>query len=202
MRRTIDSDGGKRGGNGSAALDISLIRRTASGDKEAFSALFTRYQRRIFAYFVKMLRNEAMAEELTNDVMIEVWRGAKNFQGRSACSTWIFGIAHNKGISALRKRREAPLDEGVAERIVDPAPSPAGRAQEKDVATILGKLLEDLSTEHREVIELTYYHQHSIREIAEIQDCPENTVKTRMFYARRQLKERLIEMGLTGEVLL
>ena len=178
--------------------DLELIRRVAKGDRVAFRTLFELYQQPVFRYLVRLMRDEAVARELTNDVMIEVWKGAGRFEGRAKLRTWIFGIAHNKGVDVLRKRSELPWDEKAAEALVDEGPSPLESTAQGDLRRLVLGLLDQLSPEHRAVIQLTYYEGLSVREIAETVDCPEATVKTRMFYARKQLKALLSEAGVAG----
>lgn len=160
-----------------------LLRGIASGDQQAFRTLYAGYQRRLFVYFVKMIRDEGRAEELTNDVMWEVWKGAQGYQGRSASSTWIFGIAHHKAMDELRRRGPQMMEEEVLDRVADPAEGAVEAVEKRDVAQTMKLALEKLSAEHREVLELTYYQNFSVQEIAEALGIPEGTVKTRMFYA-------------------
>ncbi len=138
-----------------------------------------------------MVKDEGMAEDLVNEVFLDVWRGAGRFEGRSSPSSWMFSIAHNKAVSALRRRREASLDEDDAAAIEDDAALPDQTVHEDDVRKMMRRYLDKLSPEHKAVIELTYYQELSIKEIAEIVDCPENTVKTRMFHARKRLREMM-----------
>lgn len=194
----IAGSGGARPLADPTSDDHALIRRVAGGDREAFRALFEAYQQPVFRYLVRLMRDEAVARELTNDVMIEVWKGAARFEGRAKLRTWIFGIAHNKGVDVLRKRSELPWDEKAAESLVDDGPSPHEAAAQGDLRRLILGLLDRLSPEHRAVIQLTYYEGLSVREIAQTVDCPEATVKTRMFYARKQLKELLAEAGISG----
>ena len=137
---------------------------------------------------------------MANEVMLEVWRGAKRFRGDSKPSTWIFGIAANK-VRKEFKRRSRPHEDLESLKI---------ESDEKitqDDATYRSELRENmrmainrLSREHREVLDLTYYQGLSIKEIAAIMGCPANTVKTRMFYARKRLGGILQEMGIGGEL--
>ena len=197
MNEVAGNDGAMPGGDPKGE-DLDLIRRVASGDREAFRALFEAYQQSVFRYLVRLMRDEAVARELTNDVMIEVWKGAARFEGRAKVRTWIFGIAHNKAVDFLRKRSELPWDEKAAETLVDDGPSPLESTAQGDLRRLVLGLLDRLSPEHRAVIQLTYYEGLSVREIAEAVDCPEPTVKTRMFYARKQLKALLAEAGVAG----
>ncbi len=174
------------------------MRCVADGDQAAFKTLFEAYQQPLFRYLVRMVRDREMARDLTNEVMIEIWRGAGRFEGRSKVSTWIFGIAHNKSIDHLRKKRPDLLDEEALAAVPDTAPTPHDAAEQRSLQQVMRKVLDRLSPDHREIIQLTYYHGLSIKEAAEVADCPEGTVKTRMFHARRQLTQLLKEHGVEG----
>ena len=175
--------------------DTELIGRIAKQDQSAVEVLFARYQVRVFRFVLRKVRSEAVAEELTNEVFMEVWRNAARFEGRSTLSSWILGIAHNRAVSSLRKRREAALDEDAANTIADDADDPEVRAQKADKGALLRTCMERLSDEHRTIVDLVYYHEKSIAEVSEIVGIPQNTVKTRMFYARKKLSEFLMEAG-------
>jgi RNA polymerase sigma-70 factor (ECF subfamily) len=179
-----------------AVDDRELIRRIAARDQTAMSALYARHHVRLYRYLLRLTRNEAMAEELMNEVFLETWRKAGSFEGRSAVSTWLMSIAHNRAISLLRKRGEEPLDDAAAAQIADAEDSPEVALQKQDKAEALRACMERLSTDHREIIDLVYYHDKSVAEAAEIIGIPENTVKTRMFYARKKLGELMQEAGL------
>ncbi len=179
-----------------SADDKALIRRLAARDQTAMSALYARHHVRLYRYLVRLVRNESIAEELMNEVFLETWRKAKSFEGRSAVSTWLISIAHNKAVSLLRKRREEALDEGYASQIADHEDTPEVVSQKRSKAEIMQACMEQLSPDHREIIDLVYYHDKSVLEAAAILEIPENTVKTRMFYARKKLAELMREAGL------
>ncbi len=183
---------------GGESLEHSLIREIARGDKESFKKLYTIYQRRLFAYLIRMLSEKQTAEEILNDVMFEVWRQAGSFKGKSRPSTWVFGIARNKALNALRTRSRKNVGLEAIEMLADSKAGPHELAESKDVQENIRLALGCLSPEQREVVELTFYHNFSYREIAEIMRCPVNTVKTRMFYAKQQLREILTGMGIGG----
>jgi len=136
-----------------------------------------------------LLRDEMAAEDVIGDVFLDVWRQASRFEGRSAVSTWLIAIARFKALSLLRKRRDDGLDAETAESIEDAADDPERAVTKQDKGEKLRKCLESLSPEHREIIDLVYYHEKSVEEVARIVGIPENTVKTRMFYARKKLGE-------------
>lgn len=175
--------------------DLQLIRRIAAADQSAVRLLLARYKRRVFGFIVRLVRNDAIAEELTNEVFLEVWRGAAKFEGRSSAATWIMSIAHNRSVSVLRKRREESWDEEDAHQIPDQDDDPEMTAQKTDKGELLQQLLETLSPMHREVIELVYYHELSLGEVSEVIGVPSATAKTRLFKARKRLGEKLQAAG-------
>jgi len=174
--------------------ELSLIGRVAAGDIEAFKTLYGAYQRRLFAYALKMLNDPGAAEEMCNDVLLEVWRQAGQFRGQSKLSTWVFGIAHNKALNALRKSAPGTdLTLSNATMTPDDRPGPEAEAERRDTREMIGAALSKLPREQREVVELTFYHGFSYGEIAQIVNCPAGTVKTRMFHAKQKLREWLGE---------
>ena len=176
--------------------DEVLIAKIAKGDRSAMAALFTRYRVRVFKFVVRMVRNEAIAEELNSDVFLDVWRQAGTFEGRSAVSTWIFSIARFKALNALQRRGEEELDDNKADAIEDDSDDPETVLAKKDKAAVLRQCLAELSAEHREIVNLVYYQHKSVEEVSGIVGIPEATVKTRMFYARKKLSEFLAERGI------
>ena len=181
--------------NALEASDEILIGRIAGGDRLAMQALYARHHVKVFRFVLRLVRNEASAQDLISEVFLDVWRQAARFEGRSAVSTWILAIARFKALSSVRRRKEAELDEEEAERIEDEADTPEVALQKKDTGEVLRQCLAKLSPDHREIIDLVYYHEKSVEEVAEIVDIPENTVKTRMFYARKKLAELLKQAG-------
>ena len=176
--------------------DEVLIGRIANGDRLAMQVLYVRHHVRVFRFVVRLVRDEATAEDLISEVFLDVWRQAGRFEGRSAVSTWMLAIARFKALSALRRRPDQELDEETAGAIEDPSDDPAAALEKKDKSTMLRKCLTGLSAEHREIIDLVYYHEKSVEEVAEIVGIPENTVKTRMFYARKRLAELVKAAGI------
>ncbi|HEX2536746.1 MAG TPA: sigma-70 family RNA polymerase sigma factor [Pseudolabrys sp.] len=176
--------------------DEVLISRIANGDRLAMQVLFARHHVRVYRFVLRLVRNEATAEDLISEVFLDVWRQAAKFEGRSAVSTWMLSIARFKALSALRRKPEYELDEETAEAIEDHSDDPDVTLAKKDKAALLREAMSALSVEHREVIDLVYYHEKSVEEVARIVDIPEATVKTRMFYARKKLSELLKERGI------
>jgi RNA polymerase sigma-70 factor, ECF subfamily len=187
----------RRGPPGSAddATDESLMGRVAQGDRQALRLLYGRHQLKVFRFALRLTGNNATAEDVVSEVFIELWRRAASFEGRARLSTWLLAIARNKAISLMRGRTEEPLDDAMAAAI----PDGTGTAEEAlDAAkrsAVLQRCLAQLSPAHREIIDLTYYHERTVEEVAAIVGIPAATVKTRMFYARRQLAEHLRAAG-------
>jgi RNA polymerase sigma-70 factor, ECF subfamily len=176
--------------------DEVLIARIAGGDRLAMQVLFARHHVRVYRFVLRLVRNEATAEDLISEVFLDIWRQADKFEGRSAVSTWMLSIARFKALSVLRKRPEQELDDETAERIEDQADDPETALAKKDKGAVLRQCLSALSAEHREIVDLVYYHEKSVEEVAGIVGIPEATVKTRMFYARKKLSELLKERGI------
>jgi RNA polymerase sigma-70 factor, ECF subfamily len=179
-----------------SASDEVLIGRIAKGDRLAMQVLFARHQVRVYRFLLRLIGKQAAAEDLLSEVFLDVWRQADRFEGRSAVSTWLLAIARFKALSAMRRKPEEMLDEGAEAAIEDPADDPEVALQKKDKGEVLRKCLQALSPEHREVIDLVYYHEKSVEEVAEVVGIPEATVKTRMFYARKRLSELLKAAGI------
>lgn len=175
--------------------DEVLIGRIANGDRLAMQVLFARHHVRVYRFVLRLVNNPTTAEDLISEVFLDVWRQAGRFEARSQVSTWLLAIARFKALSALRKRPEAELDEDMVASIEDTSDTPEAALQKKDKGEILRECLKSLSAEHREIIDLVYYHEKSIEEVAELVGIPENTVKTRMFYARKKLSELLKAAG-------
>jgi RNA polymerase sigma-70 factor, ECF subfamily len=170
--------------------DEVLVERIAAGNKLAMQALFARHRTSVYRWLLRFVSNETLAEDLLSEVFIDVWRQAGRFQGRSSVSTWLMSIARHKALSARRRRTEgAELDEKIAATVTDPTNDPEVALQEKNRGELLRRALTRLSREHREVIDLVYYHEKSVDEVAQILSVPPGTVKTRMFYARKKLAE-------------
>jgi RNA polymerase sigma-70 factor (ECF subfamily) len=145
----------------------------------------------------KIILERETVEEVFNDVMFDVWRYAEKFRGDSKPATWIFGIARNKALNALRQQKgKDVVDIETTELESDARDNPHASTEQSELNEKIKGALRHLSSEHREVIELTFYQGFSYSEIASIVNCPVNTVKTRMFHARRTLRGLLEKIGL------
>ena len=174
---------------GEPSSDEMLIARIAGGDRLAMQTLFARYRTPVYRWLLRLVGNETVAEDLLSDVFLDVWRQAGRFQARSAVSTWLLAIARFKALSARRSRKDAELDETIEATVADSADNPEVVLQKKSRDQFVRTALTTLSPEHREIIDLVYYHDKSVDECAQILGVPSGTVKTRMFYARKKLAE-------------
>jgi RNA polymerase sigma-70 factor, ECF subfamily len=177
--------------------DEALIAKVASGSRLAMQVLFARHHARVYRFILRLVGSEAAAEDLTSEVFLGVWRQAHRFEARSAVTTWLLAIARYKALAELRRRPEASSDEATADDS-DPADDPEASFEIKHRGEILRNCLTRLSPRHREIIDLVYYHEKSVQEAADILGVPGNTVKTRMFHARKKLSALLAAQGLVG----
>jgi RNA polymerase sigma-70 factor, ECF subfamily len=152
-------------------------------------ALFAPHRTATYRWLLRFGNNETLAEDLLSDIFLDVWRQADRFEGRSSVSTWLMSIARFKALSARRRRTEDELTEEIEATLLETTNDPEAALLEKNRSKLLREALTRLSPEHREIIDLVYYHEKSISECAEILDIPAATVKTRMFYARKKLAD-------------
>ena len=176
------------------SADEELLGRIAAGDEMAMRTLYARHNVRVHRYVRGIIHDASKAEDIVSEVFFDVWRQADRFKGRSSVSTWLIAIARFKALSLLRKRWDEPLDDDIAESIEDDADGPDVALQRKEDGTVLRMCLNQLPPKHREIINLVYYQEMSVGEVAEIVGVPRNTVKTRMFYARKNIS-RLMEQA-------
>ena len=179
--------GSRTGGLGGAdELERSLLRRINRADRDAFHELYMHYHGRLARFLSRVTRDQGDLEEIINDALLIVWQQAGSFRGASRVSTWIFGIAYRCALKSVRKSsaRSRPLllaaqdGEGFSEDV----------ASSLEDRQLLEQALACLPPEQRLVVLLAYCMEYSCEEIAAIAECPVNTVKTRMFYARRKLR--------------
>jgi RNA polymerase sigma-70 factor, ECF subfamily len=178
--------------------DEALIGLIANGDKRAMQVLYARHNVRVYRFIVRLTGNQTLAEDLVSEVFLDVWRQAEGFESKSQVSTWLLAIARYKALSALRRRTDEHLDDHMAETIEDTSDDPETAVKTKDRNAIVQKCLTQLSPAHREVIDLVYYHEKSVDEVAKIVGVPAATVKTRMFYARNKMADLLKQSGVSA----
>jgi RNA polymerase sigma-70 factor, ECF subfamily len=175
--------------------DERIVERVAAGDRLAMQVLYARHHVRVYRFVLRIVNDAAAGEDLTSDVFLDVWKNAARFEGRSQVSTWMLSIARYKALAALRRRANDPLDDEVACKIPDTADNPEAILQKQNESAVLRQCLTELSPAQREIIDLVYYHEKSIAEVAEIIGAPQNTVKTRMFHARKRIAALLDARG-------
>ena len=177
--------------------DEALIDLIADGDKRAMQVLYARHNVRVYRFILRLTGNQSLAEDLVSEVFLDVWRQAEAFESKSQVSTWLLAIARYKALSALRRRSDEHLDEHMAAGIADSGEDPETAVGNRDRNSIIQKCLTQLSAAHREVLDLVYYHEKSVDEVARIVGVPAATVKTRMFYARNKMADLLRQAGVS-----
>jgi len=178
-----------------ATSDETLLESIAEGGRSAMHILYSRHHVRVYRFILRMVRDTTTAEDLTSQVFLDVWRTASQFEGRSQVSTWLLSIARFKALTALRQRRFEDLDQDEVREIADDADTPEASLDRSTTSAILRACVAKLSPAHREIINLVYYHEMSVEEVGKIIGIPQSTVKTRMFYARKQLADLLRVAG-------
>jgi len=179
-----------------ATSDEMLLEGIAEGGRNAMHILYCRHNIRVYRFILRIVRDTTMAEDLVSQVFLDVWRTARQFEGRSQVSTWLLSIARFKALTALRQRRHEDIDQEDVLEIADEADTPEASLDRANTRAILRACVAKLSPAHREIVNLVYYHEKSVEEAGEIIGIPQSTVKTRMFYARKQLAELLKGAGI------
>ena len=178
-----------------ATSDDMLLESIADGNRTAMHMLYCRHNVRVYRFILRIVRDATTAEDLVSQVFLDVWRTAGQFQGRSQVSTWLLSIARFKALTAMRQRRFEDIDQDDVRQIPDDAETPETSLDRSDTSAILRACVAKLSPAHREIINLVYYHEKSVEEVGQIIGIPQSTVKTRMFYARKQLADLLKGCG-------
>ncbi len=176
--------------------DAALIAAIAEGDKRAMELLFVRHNVRTYRFITRITGNAALSEDIVSEVFLDVWRGARGFKGKSDVSTWLLAIARYKAISALRRETDAQLDHETAVTIKDDADDPETRAHQRSCGAVIQKCLMQLSPALRELVDLVYYQEKTVAEVAQIVGIPPGTVKTRMLRVRGRMEELLHGAGI------
>jgi len=166
--------------------EVRLIGLVTAGDRRAFEALYRAYFPRLTRFLHRMTRNPMLIEEIVNDTLLAVWRKAATFDGSSKVSTWVFAIAYRRACKTLQGFDE-PVEAHIDEREGVDADRPEWQFDQQRMAQAVETALAALPLAQRTAFQLTFYHDMSYTEIAEIMDCPVNTIKTRLFHARKRL---------------
>lgn len=192
------ADGRSMRADGDDETDAALIARMAAQDMAAFRGFYDRYQRRVHAFLRRRLSDSAEVEDVFHETMMEIWRSAARYEGRSAVAAWALRIARNKAVDALRKRRIAPSDASPDEAIAaipDDAASAHDQLAAADEASALRRCLESLSTEKRELVEMIFMEGLRYSDAAEALGAPEGTLKARIHHAKAALRKCLQGLG-------
>ena len=175
---------------GPTAGEMHLVRRVALGDERAFEELYRQHHARLTRFLSGLMRRPELVEEVLNDTMMTLWRSPESFNGASKLSTWLFTIAHRKALRA-RSRWDVPVEDDALEQSPTEEAGPHEQLDGRERSKLLVKAMGALSSDHRIIVELTYFNELGYEEISNIVGCPVGTVKTRMFHARRNLKAAL-----------
>ena len=188
-RERLNERAGKEPGNEQVFV---LLQRMGKGDEAALRELYCAYSRSIYAFALRRLRDAAEAEEIVVDTMHEVWRHPERFRGESKFSTWLLGIARFKLLSLIRSRQPQHEELAELEETLDSGEEGSFEilAKKQRREAVL-QCMDKLSAEQRECLHLVFYEGYGLAEVAAVLGCPENTVKTRLFHARRKLKNAL-----------
>jgi RNA polymerase sigma-70 factor (ECF subfamily) len=173
--------------DGENERERALLQRVVEQDKDAIAELYRIYHARLFKFIYRLTHSYAAADELVNDIMLLVWQNAASFRGDSRVSTWIFGMAYRQAMRRV-SRKQMTLSQYAD-------PDELGRADDTDLETEdwVWRGLSALPAAQQLTVVLVFYLGLSYSETAEVTCCPVNTVKTRMFHARRKLREYLAE---------
>jgi len=187
MQTTHEQDG----------IESALLHAVAEGDQAAFERIYHIYEKRLYQYIMTLVNDSAIADDIFGETMMAIWRGAGTFVRTSRVSTWIFGIARHKALDALRRttRQKREVDLDGAMEVSSQENTPLEGIQRKQLETATHRALAALSREHQEVLRLAYFEDMPYEEIAQLLTIPTNTVKTRVFYAKQQLKVQLERLG-------
>jgi RNA polymerase sigma-70 factor (ECF subfamily) len=172
---------------------VRLLARIAAGEEAAMADFYGRFSRQVYAFALRGCGRPEEAEDVVVEAMYEVWKSAGRFAGGSQVRTWLFSIARHKQIDRVRRagpRNTVELDD-VADGLADDGPGAFEQLARAQDARALGACMERLSPEHRECVHLVFFGELALAEVAAVQGCPENTVKTRLFHAKRQLRRCL-----------
>lgn len=177
--------------------DVLLLWQAAAGDGEAFRRFYERHHRRVYFFLFRILGEQTAAEDALAETFTAAWRQAGSFQGRSAVSTWLLGIARNLANNHLRRRRD---HESLDDHEHLPGEEPPG-LEHSDRARVMAAALNRLSAKHREALDLVFYHELKYGEIAELLGIPTGTVKTRVLHAKEALRNVLTQMEVSRDAI-
>lgn len=178
--------------------DEVLLSQIAAGEADALQALYHRYGKRMYAYSLRLVNHPQTAEDVLQESMLAVWQNASKYRHQGRVIAWLLAIVHNKAMRTFRRKPSLDL-ENFERYLPDPAPLPDEKASQSEHKDLLRDGLHHLSVEHRTILELVFYQGLSLKETAQVLGCPLGTVKSRLSYAKENLKGVLNREGLTAE---
>ena len=180
--------------------DRALVSRILEGDRDRFTELVKRYEKRVVNYVYRITHRYEEAHDLAQEIFVKVFVALDRYDSKYQFSTWLFRIAQNTAIDALRKKSivEVPIakppsaDDDTKDReFPDPGVSPYRALKNKQLAAAIDLAVLDLPPDYRELIRLRHFAELSYEEIASMKKLPLGTVKNKLFRARNMLKETL-----------
>ena len=179
--------------------DVACLKAISQGDEASFELLYKRYQPMLLKFSAGLLNGDvSQAADIVDDALFDVWNKAANYSEKAKVSTWLFTITRFKTIDYLRKQKNITLTDDVETILENEEALPDSLSSQENEQERIKLCLEKLSNIHREMILLMYYQGLTIKEIAQVTETPENTVKTRMFHAREKMNSMLVKMGIKG----
>jgi RNA polymerase sigma-70 factor (ECF subfamily) len=194
-------DNSARSSDGKAS-DAELVGAIARGDQHSMRQLYERHSTRVYRFASRLGADHSAAEDLVSEVFLDVWRCGSTFAGRARVSTWLLAITRNKALDIIRRSPLKPFEQIESVTTADETDGPEVAVQKKQAASVLSRAFRNMSAADREIIDLVYYHESSINEVARVLNIPKGTVKTRMFYARKRLSALLARCGQDASQLL
>src|SRR6185369_13471331 len=170
--RTDRSQAARPAMTAATETDRALVDRVAKGDRAAVRLLFMRHHARVYRFVARQTGSESMADDIANEVFLELWKQAKAFEGRSEVTTWLLGIARYKALSQRRRRKEEAIDDEIAAELPDSADTPEIATMKEDKGAAIRRMVNALAEEHRTVVDLAYSLGRSVTEIGDVLSIP------------------------------
>jgi RNA polymerase sigma-70 factor (ECF subfamily) len=167
--------------------DIELMRRIVARDESALRELYTCYGQRLYAYALRLTGDPHQAEDVVQDTLVVVWASAGKFRFEGRLLAWLLGIVHHTAMKSLR-HGSIPISDAMEDSLPAQEPLPDEQIQSGELARHLQNALQQLTPVHRAMLELIFYQGLSLKETARVCGCPTGTVKSRLSYARQQLR--------------
>ncbi len=167
-------------------IDAQLLEKIIRKDRQALKQLYCRYEKRLAHFLLRMTHDKELVAEVINDVFFVVWEKASEFRHEAQLSTWLIGIAYRKALNAIKKEKKQTVPNHLSSQ-----DNELFAMNTHETEMDIERIIKHLSPEQRAVMELTYFLGYNYKEIGLMLGCPENTIKTRMFYARKKLKQEL-----------